>query len=475
MVKKQTIKVVKTSLDSRDVIDHPQSFPRMPMLYLELFENKSKIKPDMINREYVAEPSPVHHEVPRYSIQAKRDDDNRSDGSLGGLLADASRDAERDQREESSHDPRIDYEQSPSPSPSPPSRYDRGTRSHKDYDKRRSQEESRYEQSDASDIDEDYKIPSPKQEVSAQRVNPQMESGYDPGYGAPSPRPEDSSRSAFPPHKRDDDDDQDELSGRLHKLLEDTESEKSTPARSGKYSVHRDRNGRSIGRTPTGIPTTSPPPPPSLAELERQGGYVPRRDLRDINTITVSEQETDDAKRELLFKFDLLRKSYPSHPIPDHTIHTDLSVMRGSYDDTVRRLSLDSSVEQYKTYLIYGFMGCEFVFGNFLGFDMEGFTQQQIVSMNSYEKLLIELGEKSYTPTGSKWPVEIRLLFLIMMNAAFFVVSKMIMKKTGANIMGMMSSMNMSKGPSATDGPAPARRRKMRGPDIDLSDLPEEE
>ena len=132
-------------------------------------------------------------------------------------------------------------------------------------------------------------------------------------------------------------------------------------------------------------------------------------------------------------------------------------------------------MDQYKTYLIYGVMGCEVIFGNFLGFDMEGFTQQQIVSMNSYEKLLIELGEKSYTPTGSKWPVEIRLLFLIMMNAAFFVVSKMIMKKTGANIMGMMSSMNMAKGPSSSEGPPPARRRKMRGPDIDLSDLPEEE
>ena len=89
-------------------------------------------------------------------------------------------------------------------------------------------------------------------------------------------------------------------------------------------------------------------------------------------------------------------------------------------------------------------MGCEFVMGNFLGFDMQGFTQQQILSMNSYEKLLIELGEKSYVPSGSKWPVELRLLFMIIMNAAFFIVSKMIMKKTGANLLGMVNGMNVA-------------------------------
>ena len=156
--------------------------------------------------------------------------------------------------------------------------------------------------------------------------------------------------------------------------------------------------GHSVPRTHDAAPT--------LAELEAKGGYVPRKEFRDLNQFSHNEQQDEDAKREILFKFDLLRKSYPASSIPEYTVHTDLDQMEKSYNDCVRRLSLDSSVESYKTYLVYGFMGCEFVLGNFLGFDMQGFTQQQIISMHSYEKMLIELGEKSYVPAGSKWPVE---------------------------------------------------------------------
>ena len=108
-------------------------------------------------------------------------------------------------------------------------------------------------------------------------------------------------------------------------------------------------------------------------------------------------------------------------------------------------------------------------FGKFLGFDMQGFTQQQIINMNSYEKLLIEIGEKSYVPEGSQWPVEIRLLFLIVINAVFFIVSKMILKKTGANLMNMINGMNTPSQPSSNLRPGPKRR--MKGPDINIEDI----
>lgn len=267
----------------------------------------------------------------------------------------------------------------------------------------------------------------------------------------------------------EEEDDQPDISKRLTDMLgDDSDDEESVKVdkkkrkhrRPDKYSKQRDRSGHSISNDV----------PPSFAELEAKGAYVPRKELRDINTVYEPEKNTDDMKRELLFKFELLRKSYPTSTIPEYSVHTDYTMMLNSYEDCVRRLSLDSSVENYKQYLIYGFMGLEFILGKFLKLDMEGFTQQQIISMSSYEKLLIELGEKSYVPEGSGWSVEVRLLGLVLMNTAFFVVSKMIMAKTSVNLMNMMNGMSPKVEKAKEE--AAASKRKMKGPELDLDDLP---
>ena len=228
-----------------------------------------------------------------------------------------------------------------------------------------------------------------------------------------------------------------------------------------KYSRKRDYSGRALEKDYK--------MPPSLKELEETGGIKIKKELRDVSNY--NEQEEEDLKRELMFKIDLLKKTYPNSSIPEFSIYSDYKSMKKTYDSIVRKLSLDSTVENYKTYLIGAFMGLEFLLGNVFKFDMQGFTQQQIISMSSYEKLLIEIGEKSYVPSGSKWPVEIRLLGLVLINTAFFLISKMIMQKTGANLLGMISNMNLNK--SAGVGAAPAKKKKMNGPSINLDEIPE--
>lgn len=443
--KYQHVKVVKVPL-KRSPPDRPQVFPRMPRLYLELIENKAKIKQDLINKEYIppsTEPSlPIssitkHYTPPspdkKYHKSRMEDKSSRSDDDDSDRLSDL-----------------------------PPPTKSKSTT--KEFEKRLDKLLSDSEKdSDTNSTISSLNIDDKKNDKYTKRNDKR-----------------DDERDDERDERKDNDSlDSDDLSARLKELLnDDSDSDVSfskfksadrskgrSSASTDKYSRHRDRHGHSVPQY--GARDSAP----TLAELEKSGGYIPKKELRDINQTVRNEQQEEDTKRELLFKFDLLRKSYPGSNIPEYSIHTDLTTLQKSYDDCVRRLSLDSTVENYKTYLVYGFMACEFVFGNFLGFDMQGFTQQQIVSMNSYEKLLIELGEKSYVPTGSKWPVELRLLFMIIMNAAFFVISKMLMKKTGANLMGMINGMKGS--PQQSTGAPPMRKRKMKGPNIDLGDIPD--
>ena len=423
MPKRQELQVVKVPL-KESIVSKPQVFPRMPRLYLELIENKQKIQQDLINKEHTSS-NIVEKEEIRSNIIPEIKNENKYENK---------------------------YENYKSPTHSESSSI-KNSPTNKKFTNRLDMllSEQSDSESDNDSVRTESSIESPSIASTTSDLSIEEEEEKE--------------------DKKEDKKEDNELSIRLKQLLnEESETESYVPPKrnnieksssSNKYSRQRDRNGYSIQNN-INIP-------PTLAELEANGGYIPKRELRDINqTNPEQEQQQEDAKRELLFKFDLLRKSYPGSTIPEYTIHTELSVLEKAYNDCVRRLSLDSTVENYKTYLVYGFMGCEFIFGNFLGFDMQGFTQQQIISMHSYEKLLIELGEKSYVPSGSNWPVELRLLFMIIMNAAFFIISKMMMKKTGANLMGMINNMSAPK-PTTTSGP----KRKMRGPDIDLGDIPE--
>jgi hypothetical protein len=413
--KRQKVRVLKTQL-RRAPLDQLQVFPRLPRLYLELLENKAKIHQDLVNLEYVP---PVKSNDA--ATRPPTNDAATRPPTNDAVTRPPTIDKVKSKGGKISHrlDMLLSDEDSASSDPSTPGSIpssvsglsieeDIGT-----YNDKRS--------SDADDMSESSNL--------SKKLKALLGDDSEPGWSSSSERSSISFR----------------------------------PRSANKYSRHRDKHGHSIARA------GPVPDAPTLAELEARGGYIPRPTMRDLNQVNSNDRDQEDQKREILFKIDLLRKSYPVSNIPDYTIHTDLATMQKSYDDCVRRLSLDSSVESYKTYLVYGFMGVEFILGNFLGFDMQGFTQQQIISMHSYEKLLIELGEKSYVPSGSSWPVELRLLFMIIMNAAFFVISKMMMKKTGANLMGMINSMNRPNTQSATT----TRKRKMRGPTVDIGDIPD--
>jgi len=467
------VKIIKIPLSDKERIpDYPKSFPRMPRLYLELLENKAKIKQDLINKEYVPGSEPVQNEDDRHDKREDRQDrqdrpDQRNDRKD---KRDDRRDDKRDKRDDNQDERRQSKSDGDTISVSERSSSHTDI-SNSDSDTDRSRKGKKYaEDTEIKDGHDDSHSDS--------RSDSREDSHSDSRSDSHSDSHSDSESN----------NDSDPLYDRLKDLLGDTSEKRENYSHS-----HSDKYSRSPAQSSPSQPSrasshftpydkyknirtpeqTQPhAPAPTLAELEARGHYHNKAELRDINHVGAGEYEEEDRKRELIFKFDLLKKSYPlaGPTIPEYNIHSDLREMQKSYDTTVKKLSLDSTVENYKTYLIGGFMVVEFVFGNFLGFDMQGFTQQQIVSMHSYEKLLIELGEKSYVPEGSKWPVELRLLFLIVMNAGFFIVSKMIMRSTGANLLNMVNSMNTT---STAQTAAPRPKRRMQGPKINLDDIPD--
>jgi hypothetical protein len=372
----QKIEVVKIPRDTEPT-SRVQSFPRMPIMYLELIENKAKIKPHLMNKDYVH----AYGNNPTVSSPSSSVASDRSPPAV------VKNDDDSDDEIQKEEEPRLN------------------------------------------------------------RLLIEDESDDEPVVA----EPEDDRSVAS-----------NDLSKRLTDMLGDSddEDEPKVAKKKDKYSKHRDDKGHSISKNMDA---------PSFAELAAAGSYVPRKELRDINDVTGSEKQDEDSKRELLFKFEILRKSYPTATIPVYSVHTEYKTMLNAYDDSVRRLSLDSSVDSYKTYLIYAFMAVEFLFGKVLKLDMDGFTQQQIVSMSSYEKLLIELGEKSYIPEGSAWSVEVRLFALVLLNSAVFIASKMFLAKTSGNLMDMLRGVTENNKPKGGDDNSP--KRKMKGPDINIDDL----
>jgi hypothetical protein len=465
-MKNKIIKIVKVPLEDyeKSSSDRPQVFPRMPRLYLELLENKVKIKQDLINKDYV--PSTIQNVKTLPPSPTK--DDKYDDKDKYDKYDDKNKYDDKDKYDK--YDDKNKYDDK--------DKYDKYDDKDK-YDKY--DDKDKYDKYDDKDKYDKY---DDKNKYDDKYDKDKYDDKYDKSKYDNDKYLDEYDKSKYDNDKYLDeyvkssskDDDKkvspsSNISDRLQELLkEETTNDRSI--HEDKYSRHKNLNYRSVEQYKRSVDHDSNLPP-TLSELEKQGGVIRKKELRDINSITHEEQYDEDAKREIMFKMDLLRKSYPGSQIPEYSIHSDYNSMKRTYESTVRRLSLDSAVENYKTYLIGGFMVCEFVFGSYLGFDMAGFTQQQILSMNSYEVLLIELGEKSYLPGGSKWPVEIRLLFMILCNAGLFIVSKMIMKQTGSNLLGLINNMNRSSNGNTTSNQNNASKRKMKEPNINFNDLPE--
>nr|UPA43701.1 hypothetical protein 1DG000109 [Iridovirus CN01] len=358
--------------------EHKKFIP-MPILYLELLENKLKVKPQLLNKSYKPRPAPV-------SKSSGSQFDLRRE--IKNTTRESSRVQESTQRESSIRESsRVREESSQKEDASEFVGY---------YERRDERRERREEEKPEEEDKSHEEISQEDKSHEEPREDPQEDK----------PREEKSHEPV-----EDDDEYSDPIQNKLNLLFGEDEDVSAT-------SRHHQ--------------------PPSFDEL-RQKKVV---DVADYPKFIENEtEETVKERNALFFKYEVLKRMHPNANIPECNFYSDPKIMAKKYDMLTKTLSLDSSVNHWKRIMIAFLMMSEIVLGK-MNFDMEGFAQQQIMSMNTYDQLLLEMAEKSYTPMGSsKWPTEIRLIMVLTMNVVIFIVSKMIMKNTGTNLLGSINNI----------------------------------
>jgi hypothetical protein len=420
---KQKINIIKIPKNSNQV-NKQVEFPRMPRMYLELIENKDKIKPNLVNKEY--------------------DPDDAST-----IITEMNQDYQDLHIEESEINNNIIMEES----------------------EINEDEELQDNTSDNSSIKEDKSVSSSSVSLSEEEKNEETESEKSLSLV-------NSNIDDLNVDNEENSNISEEKSINIENSIQDSTIQNSTIQNSNVYNNNIIESSiKTIDSIEKSKKTVIKPQneklreilknPPKLSELEKNGFVKSQKTIPNLTTVADNLEAEDELKRELLYKFDLLKRSYKNVEIPEFSIHSDFKNMNKIYENTLRRVSLDNNVANYKNYMIAGFMLIEYVLSAWFKFDMNGFTQQQIINMNQYERLLIELGEKSYVPTNKQWPVELRLLGMILLNAVIFIIARIIIKKTGTNLFGLINTAQSE----VTN--VPTKKRKMKGPNLDLESIPD--
>ena len=525
---KNKIVVRKVPLDYYPERYHA-SFPPMPILYLELLENKQKVKKDLKNKDYIPPvdrielsnqvPTPeqaesqVDKEIDKDFELKEYEEDNtvmKKVGKKSIKILDLT-DPDKEKKEEIPEDKKYEFYDNSNDQESykeEPKREERRevnrekekTRSREDedidYDKIKKRLEQRYDK-----IKEDYRNSRQSRDIrDDKKNNDKYESRHSRDrknvdyYKSENTSPKREREDTYNKHEERYEDkyesrekentsysetheeekqknkltNEDEVQKKIMDLF--TVDDKQQTKQVSFQSSYQPSQAQSSSQTQNNQPQNSAFVPPTLSQINN-GIIKDNKGVRDMTRGLSKQEDEEDAERRLyLDKFAILKRKYKDFKMPEFSPYSDISIMKRTYDSAVKQLHLDSTVETYKKYLIGGFTLTQFLFSKFLKMDMSGFAEQQILSMNQYEQVLVEIGEKTYFKAPSQMAPEFKLVMLIGFNAVIFLISKMILKASGDNILSSINKVAEKK--ETQSAPSAPAKNHMKGPNMDdLSDL----
>jgi len=206
-------------------------------------------------------------------------------------------------------------------------------------------------------------------------------------------------------------------------------------------------------------PVTSAPQTTKLSEPQKPV-------QRPMITTPIKPIDENAQKRDLIHKFQLLREGYDgAGDIPQYNMYSDLTKMKEEYDYWHKQLEIKANVVDFESYLALTFIVMELTL-TWIGMPADGLSRHQYNSRHKYRRLLLELGDKWYSPAESQWPVEYRLAFIACTQTAIFVVGNIVGQKGGPMGKAFFNLITNQNGPQNTENDSSSRMQgpRMRGP-----------
>jgi hypothetical protein len=153
----------------------------------------------------------------------------------------------------------------------------------------------------------------------------------------------------------------------------------------------------------------------------------------------------EQGKHRARFKaqFFLLKDTW-GNAIPEINDQMSLVEIHELYEMYIKNIHIKSTTGKYKVYMVIMWLGIEFICIK-IGLNVSGYTMSQFKSMNKYERLLLELGEKNYSSSllndNNDWPVEVNIIFMALVNAVVFIIIKVLAEYIGEGFANTITEM----------------------------------
>jgi hypothetical protein len=134
--------------------------------------------------------------------------------------------------------------------------------------------------------------------------------------------------------------------------------------------------------------------------------------------------------RRFIDKFLILRNGYEEWDVPIPTPDMPLRYVHQLYVSYVKQITIHGKTMYYKIFVVVLFGFIEW-FSARNGIDLTGYAALQIKKLQRYDAVLLELGEKYYSPTSGEMSVEIRIFGLAAIHALIFFGGRYLEKNFG--------------------------------------------